>query len=174
MFAVPGTSRKSSPVTTRRSSAVWSSSRKVLRAWRAMTTYKCLLCISRFEHILITLLQRFFQVVDVAIYFYFALSLIGNQELESHPEMFFPIFLVLKFIFFIGWLKVSIMSCICYQCSFPWCLSVRSLNYIIRANLASSYRWKLKWMEMKLKQIVETNKARNTGNSVNPKIGEKK
>lgn len=47
------------------------------------------------------------QVVDVAIYFYFALSLIGNQELESHPEMFFPIFLVLKFIFFIGWLKVA-------------------------------------------------------------------
>ena len=58
------------------------------------------------------------QVVDVAIYFYFALSLVGNQELESHPEMFFPIFLVLKFIFFIGWLKVrarTMFQCVFYK-----------------------------------------------------------
>merc|ERR1719431_1267402 len=47
------------------------------------------------------------QVVNVAIYSYFALSLVGNQHLESDPETFFPIFLVLKFIFFIGWLKVA-------------------------------------------------------------------
>ena len=48
------------------------------------------------------------QVVVVATYFYFGLSLIGSQELDTDDaQMFFPIILVLKFIFFIGWLKVS-------------------------------------------------------------------
>ena len=43
----------------------------------------------------------------VATYSYFFLSLIGYQQLNSEPEMFFPVFLVLKFVFFIGWLKVG-------------------------------------------------------------------
>merc|ERR1711953_627635 len=47
------------------------------------------------------------QVVYVATYSYFFLSLIGYQQLNSEPEMFFPVFLVLKFVFFIGWLKVA-------------------------------------------------------------------
>ena len=48
------------------------------------------------------------QVVVVATYFYFGLSLIGSQELDTdNAQMFFPIILVLKFIFFIGWLKVG-------------------------------------------------------------------
>lgn len=48
------------------------------------------------------------QVVVVATYFYFGLSLIGSQELDTdNAQMFFPIILVLKFIFFIGWLKVA-------------------------------------------------------------------
>ena len=50
------------------------------------------------------------KVVYVATYSYFILSLVGYQQLDSEPEMFFPVFLVLKFVFFIGWLKV--WSCI--------------------------------------------------------------
>ena len=51
------------------------------------------------------------QVVVVATYFYFGLSLIGSQELDTDDaQMFFPIILVLKFIFFIGWLKVKQIS----------------------------------------------------------------
>ena len=42
----------------------------------------------------------------VATYTYFILSLIGYQQLNSEPEILFPVFLVLKFVFFIGWLKV--------------------------------------------------------------------
>ena len=53
------------------------------------------------------------QVVVVATYFYFGLSLIGSQELDTdNAQMFFPIILVLKFIFFIGWLKVSFSKAI--------------------------------------------------------------
>ena len=47
-------------------------------------------------------------MVYVATYAYFLLALVGYQELRSEPEMFFPFFLVLKFTFFIGLLKVSI------------------------------------------------------------------
>jgi len=47
------------------------------------------------------------QVVNVATYAYFLLALVGYQELSSEPEMFFPFFLVLKFTFFIGLLKVA-------------------------------------------------------------------
>ena len=46
------------------------------------------------------------QVVNVATYVYFILALIGYQELHSEPELFFPVFLILKFVFFIGLLKV--------------------------------------------------------------------
>jgi hypothetical protein len=54
------------------------------------------------------LLFCFHQVVDVATYFYFAMSLVGSQELEtSEARLYFPIILVLKFVFFVGWLKVA-------------------------------------------------------------------
>jgi hypothetical protein len=46
-------------------------------------------------------------VVKFAVYVYFALSLIACQELSEHPMTVFPIFLVLKFIFFAGWLEVA-------------------------------------------------------------------
>ena len=48
------------------------------------------------------------QVVSFAVYIFFGLSLIGEQELKNTPEIlpYFPIFLVLKFIFFFGWLEV--------------------------------------------------------------------
>jgi len=33
--------------------------------------------------------------------------LIGSQELDKDPYTFIPIFLILKFIFFFGWLEVA-------------------------------------------------------------------
>ena len=39
------------------------------------------------------------------MYIFFALSLIGSQELDKDPYTFIPIFLILKFIFFFGWLE---------------------------------------------------------------------
>lgn len=47
------------------------------------------------------------QVVHLAVYVYFIVALIANQTIEAEPDIYFPIFLVLKFIFFIGWLKVA-------------------------------------------------------------------
>ena len=41
------------------------------------------------------------------MYIFFALSLIGSQELDKDPYTFIPIFLILKFIFFFGWLEVA-------------------------------------------------------------------
>ena len=41
------------------------------------------------------------------MYSFFALSLIGSQELDKDPYTFIPIFLILKFIFFFGWLEVA-------------------------------------------------------------------
>ena len=41
------------------------------------------------------------------MYVYFALALVSSQELEKNPYTFVPIFLILKFIFFFGWLEVA-------------------------------------------------------------------
>jgi len=57
------------------------------------------------DHIILPPLYR--QVVKFAVYVYFTLSLIGSQELEKDPYTFIPIFLILKFIFFFGWLEVA-------------------------------------------------------------------
>jgi len=61
--------------------------------------------VENFDHI--PLPPVYSQVVYIATYSYFILALVGYQELSSEPELFFPFFLVLKFIFFIGWLKVA-------------------------------------------------------------------
>ena len=42
-----------------------------------------------------------------AVWVYFALALIGSQAQTTEPYTFIPIFLVLKFIFFFGWLEVA-------------------------------------------------------------------
>ena len=83
-----------------------------------MTIFKFLLFTSRSimlirkDNVNILTLSPHVQVVVVATYFYFGLSLIGSQELDTdNAQMFFPIILVLKFIFFIGWLKVSSIGC---------------------------------------------------------------
>ena len=98
-------------MTTRRSSELWSGSRKVWRLWRATTTSRYLQSTVRSVEALLSFqnishLNVGEQVVYVATYSYFILSLIGYQQLTSEPEILFPVFLVLKFVFFIGWLKV--------------------------------------------------------------------
>jgi len=57
------------------------------------------------DHIILPPLYS--QVVKFAVGVYFILSLIGSQELEVNPYTVFPIFLILKFIFFFGWLEVA-------------------------------------------------------------------
>lgn len=57
------------------------------------------------DHVILPPLYR--QVVKFAVGTYFVLSLIGSQELEKDPYTVFPIFLILKFIFFFGWLEVA-------------------------------------------------------------------
>jgi predicted membrane chloride channel (bestrophin family) len=73
-----------------------------------MTISSCLPFIDRFLRFLSGLhVETFFKVVKFAVYVFFALSLIGSQELEKDPYTFIPIFLILKFIFFFGWLEVA-------------------------------------------------------------------
>ena len=52
------------------------------------------------------------QVVSVAVYAYFGMTLVGSQILMSTEEnprvdIYFPIFVVFKLILLIGWLKVA-------------------------------------------------------------------
>jgi len=42
-----------------------------------------------------------------AVWIYFFMSLIGSQTMFSDPTTYIPIFLILKFIFFFGWLEVA-------------------------------------------------------------------
>jgi len=63
--------------------------------------------VDTYDHVVFPPVYR--QVVTFAVYIYFGLSLIGEQELINTPEIlpYFPAFLVLKFIFFFGWLEVA-------------------------------------------------------------------
>merc|ERR1719357_2394584 len=55
------------------------------------------------------------QVVHLAVYIYFATSLIGeqwllcheNENCDQHIDLYFPIFMTFKFLFYMGWLKVA-------------------------------------------------------------------
>jgi len=58
-----------------------------------------------YDHIIFPPLYK--QVVKFAVYVYFGLSLIASQELDDNPYTFIPIFLILKFVFFFGWLEVA-------------------------------------------------------------------
>lgn len=44
------------------------------------------------------------QVVTIALYSYFGASLLGTNEIY---DFYFPIFIVLQFVFYVGWLKVA-------------------------------------------------------------------
>ena len=57
----------------------------------------------------------------VATYAYFLLALVGYQILSEEPEIFFPFFLVLKFVFFIGLLKVG-KDFLLKGCYFKFCV----------------------------------------------------
>jgi len=48
------------------------------------------------------------QVVTLAVYVYFAVSLIGEQWTESEKlDIYYPIFMTIKFLFYFGWLRVA-------------------------------------------------------------------
>ena len=49
------------------------------------------------------------QVVRFSLWSYFLLSLIGSQALQEEPYIspYIPLFLILRFIFFVGWLEVA-------------------------------------------------------------------
>lgn len=66
------------------------------------------------------MIHRFFKVVTIAVYSYFLACLFGRQylinESDDHDDrhernhemdMYFPIFTVLQFFFYMGWLKVA-------------------------------------------------------------------
>jgi len=73
---------------------------------RAVTGFKSKLdAVESYQHVPIPPVYR--QVVYLAVYVYFICALIGSQVTANDPETYFPVFLVLKFIFFVGWLKVA-------------------------------------------------------------------
>ena len=48
--------------------------------------------------------------MTTAVYLYFALTLIGSQNIgieEDQVDLYFPLFVVFKMILFVGWLKVA-------------------------------------------------------------------
>lgn len=53
------------------------------------------------------------QVVTIACYSYFLAALFGSQIIESESRYkeidfgYFPVFLILQFVFYMGWLKVA-------------------------------------------------------------------
>ncbi|CDW56272.1 Bestrophin domain containing protein [Trichuris trichiura] len=49
------------------------------------------------------------QVVAIATYGYFAICLIGRQSIGApgEPDLYIPVFTILQFLFYIGWLKVG-------------------------------------------------------------------
>merc|ERR1719391_492468 len=61
--------------------------------------------VESYDHIIIPPMYK--QVVKCCVVVYFILQLIGSQELDEGPQMVFPMILILKFIFFYGWLKVA-------------------------------------------------------------------
>jgi predicted membrane chloride channel (bestrophin family) len=70
---------------------------------------KSLAEVASFGHVTIPLVYT--QVVHLAVYTHFAASLIGEQLIQSGLEkqdMCVPIFLIFKFLFFIGWLNVAV------------------------------------------------------------------
>ena len=48
------------------------------------------------------------QVVTLAVYIYFSVSLIGEQSIiEEKMDIYYPIFMTVKFLFYFGWLRVA-------------------------------------------------------------------
>lgn len=60
------------------------------------------------------------QVVTVAVYSFFLACLIGRQFLDpaqGYPghdvDFYLPVFTLLQFFFYVGWLKVTLFRCRC-------------------------------------------------------------
>ena len=53
------------------------------------------------------------QVVHLAVYFYFVVSLIGEQWIiwrkpgDEEVDLYYPIFMTVRFVFIFGWLRVA-------------------------------------------------------------------
>ena len=72
---------------------------------------KSLTDVSTYGHVPVPLVYT--QVVHLAVYFYFAVALIGRQSIITHArddtyQSYIPMFLIAEFIFYFGWLKVAI------------------------------------------------------------------
>uniref|UniRef100_A0AC35TNQ7 Bestrophin homolog n=1 Tax=Rhabditophanes sp. KR3021 TaxID=114890 RepID=A0AC35TNQ7_9BILA len=73
---------------------------------------------STFNYDWINLPLSYLQIVTIAVYFFFAVTLIGRQHLESDNygtheiiitpiDKYFPIYTILYFVIYFGWLKVA-------------------------------------------------------------------
>merc|ERR1719309_758262 len=62
--------------------------------------------VAAYGHIPVPLVYT--QVVTLAVYFYFGVSLIGEQWLlTDEVDLYYPIFMTIKFLFLFGWLRVA-------------------------------------------------------------------
>ena len=62
--------------------------------------------VSTYGHIPVPLVYT--QVVTLAVYVYFAVSLVGEQwTVAEKIDLYYPIFMTVKFLFFFGWLRVA-------------------------------------------------------------------
>ena len=61
--------------------------------------------VDMFDSVILPPLYR--QVVRFALWSYFLLALIGSQAKQDEPYIFLPLFLILRFIFYVGWLEVA-------------------------------------------------------------------
>jgi len=61
--------------------------------------------VDTFDCVILPPLYR--QVVRFALWSYFLLALIGSQVKQGEPYIFLPLFLILRFIFYVGWLEVA-------------------------------------------------------------------
>ena len=60
------------------------------------------------SHVHVTIPQVYKMVVTTAVYTYFLLTLVGEQNIgRGEIDLFFPIFPVFKLVLFVGWLKVA-------------------------------------------------------------------
>merc|ERR1712013_924005 len=62
--------------------------------------------VATYGHIPVPLVYT--QVVTLAVYVYFAVSLIGEQwTMQEKVDLYYPIFMTVRFLFIFGWLRVA-------------------------------------------------------------------
>jgi bestrophin-3 len=78
------------------------------------------------------------QVVTIAVYMFFLACLMGRQFLDNipdSPDLYFPLFTFLEYLFYMGWLKVAE----CFVNPFGEDEDDFDINYLIDRNLQVSY-----------------------------------